>query len=115
MADRTDELLQETSDRIYSRVWWLITIGRRWGLPVVLTEAGRSFARQKSLVRQGLSQTLKGKHLSGDAVDIDMLGFAPDDVPVEVWTWMGELGEALGLRWGGRWKSLRDLRHFEVL
>ena len=115
MDTRTEQLLTETSDRIYSRVWWLITIGRRWGLPVVLSEVARPFARQKTLVRQGLSQTLKSKHLSGDAVDIDMQGFHPDDVPVEVWQWMGELGEALGLRWGGRWKSLRDLRHFEVL
>jgi len=113
--DRTNELLQQTSDRIFSEVYWLLVIGRHFGLPVVLTEVRRGFARQQSLRAQGLSQTLKSKHLTGDAIDIDMRGFAPDDVPLEVWQWMGELGEALGLRWGGRWKSLLDLRHFEVL
>lgn len=29
------------------------------------------------------------------------------------WLEIGEMGEALGLRWGGRWKQ-RDLGHFEL-
>ena len=29
------------------------------------------------------------------------------------WPVMGEIGERLGLRWGGRWRSPRDLGHFE--
>jgi hypothetical protein len=27
---------------------------------------------------------------------------------------LGELGESLGLTWGGRWDSLGDVYHFEL-
>jgi len=113
MGDRTQERLWGLSSGFMPRAFWLVTIARRHGLPVVISEGTRSFADQQRFVRLGLSQTLKGKHLGGNAIDIDMLGFSPDSVPQEVWDWMGLLGEALGMRWGGRWQSLRDFRHFE--
>jgi peptidoglycan L-alanyl-D-glutamate endopeptidase CwlK len=29
------------------------------------------------------------------------------------WTRVGEIGEGLGLAWGGRWNTIKDLPHFE--
>lgn len=58
--------------------------------------------------------TLESKHLLGLAVD-----FVPVknesywwNAPDAVWERMGEIGEAYGLSWGGRWKS-RDCPHFQ--
>jgi len=59
--------------------------------------------------------TLKSKHLDGRAIDI-----APSkdgkaiwwNAPPEVWERMGEIGEAHGAVWGGRWKN-KDSPHFE--
>jgi hypothetical protein len=59
--------------------------------------------------------TLKSKHLEGRAIDI-----APSKdgkaiwwgAPGEVWERMGEIGEAHGALWGGRWKN-KDCPHFE--
>lgn len=58
--------------------------------------------------------TLKSRHLSGRAVDLapTYKGRAWWTAPDCVWRVMGEIGEANGLAWGGRWKE-RDLPHFE--
>lgn len=59
--------------------------------------------------------TLDSKHIQGKAID-----FAPMkggrvwwSAPAEVWEAMGEIGEAAGLKWGGRWKN-KDCPHFEM-
>ena len=102
------------------RVYWLLRIARYYGVPVVITEARRTPERQRWLYASGrtrpgpiLTNTLRSKHLEGRAVDLDIRGVRPDDVPQYVWDWLGSLGEWLGLTWGGRWR-LRDYRHFEI-
>ena len=103
------------------RAWLLIYIARvHGGLPAVITSALRTQAQQEALYAQGrttpgaiVTWTLRSKHLTGHAFDIDMLGHTPASVPREVWDWCGRVGEALGLAWGGRW-SVADLRHFEM-
>ena len=114
MADRTMEHLRTLSDRIGPKAFRLVAIGRIYGLPVVITSSRRDLTTQQIFLNLGASKTLDSRHLTGDAIDIDMLGHPPDTVPLEIWRWMGELGEALGLRWGGRWANLRDFRHFEM-
>lgn len=71
---------------------------------------------------KGVSWTKRSKHLDGDAIDIcpystwDAHG--PDklnwDIGDPVWQKIGALGEAIGLRWGGRWK-VKDMGHFEYV
>lgn len=57
---------------------------------------------------------MRSRHLTGDAFDVDVLGMNRDDVPEWWWHQLGNFAESqLGLRWGGRWKSIRDLGHFE--
>ena len=62
------------------------------------------------------TQTLRSNHMSGRAVD-----FVPVHekklwwtAPNIVWQTMGEIGEAHGLKWGGRWKDFSDTPHFEA-
>ena len=59
--------------------------------------------------------TLESKHLSGQAVDLVPLrhGSTWWIAPDSVWNRMGEIGEAHGLSWGGRWKN-KDSPHYEL-
>ncbi|MBO7735858.1 MAG: M15 family metallopeptidase [Methanobrevibacter sp.] len=63
-----------------------------------------------------ITNTLESNHMSGRAADFvpvkdgKLWWNAPDDV----WRVMGEIGESCGLKWGGRWKELKDTPHFEA-
>ena len=90
-------------------------------IPVRIIDTLRTPEEQADYIAKGVSWTPHSKHLTGDAIDV---------CPYVVWqasganklawdsshpTWkrLGEIGEALGLRWGGRWKQ-RDMGHFEL-
>lgn len=88
-------------------------IARGAGLPVIVTSTLRTPAEQQQLLRAGRTQTLNSLHVQGRAFDVDLYGWNRDAVPAWVWDWLGPLGEAIGWRWGGRWKSFRDVGHFE--
>lgn len=62
------------------------------------------------------TQTLRSNHMSGRAVDFVPVkdGKLWWNAPKEVWKIMGEVGEACGLKWGGRWKDFPDSPHFEA-
>ena len=61
------------------------------------------------------TNTLRSNHMSGRAADIVPVknGKLWWNAPDEVWETMGEIGESCGLKWGGRWKELKDSPHFE--
>lgn len=90
------------------------------GCRAFIFEGVRSEERQEKLVAEGRSQTMQSKHIDGLAVDIwfenadNGRPIAPDDVPRDWYQALGELGEELGFTWGGRWKSLVDMPHFEA-
>lgn len=75
----------------------------------------RTPEEQADCVRRGTSRTMHSMHLSGRAMDICPGIFlmekdwAPED---PLWLRLGELGERIGLRWGGRWRR-PDRPHFE--
>lgn len=92
------------------------------GVPVLIVDTLRTPAEQAENIRKGVSWTKNSKHLTGDAIDIvpfdvynlhgaDKLQWITSD---PVWQKIGALGEALGLRWGGRWK-VKDMGHFEII
>ena len=62
------------------------------------------------------TNTLRSNHMSGRAVDFVPVkdGKLWWNAPKEVWEVMGEIGEACGLKWGGRWKDFPDSPHFEA-
>lgn len=98
------------------------------GIPLMIVDTLRSADEQKSNLAKGVSWTKNSKHLpqppSGKswAIDVcpyeefklkgpDKLAWNADDI---VWNRIGDIGERLGLRWGGRWKQ-RDMGHFEYV
>lgn len=101
------------SPDIQDAAYWLVYIAREAGFPLQITSTLRTRSEQASLVRRGRSNTLSSKHLIGQAFDVDLHGLGRDQVPLWFWDELGWLGEYLGLRWGGRWESLRDYGHFE--
>lgn len=93
------------------------------GIPVMIIDTLRTPEEHAANLANGTSWTIRSKHLDGDAIDIcpfaiyDLAG--PDklqwDAGHPVWKKIGAIGEALGLRWGGRFKppAKPDLGHFE--
>lgn len=100
--------------------------------PVTVFEATRSDTRQQQLYAKGRTEpgrivtytdgvVKKSQHqIQGDgfshAVDIiflDDAGRVTWDMHYP-WDLLGAMGEALGVKWGGRFKTLRDLPHFEL-
>ncbi len=92
------------------------------GIPVMIVDTLRTSAEHAANVAAGVSWTTKSKHLDGLAIDVcpyeafnlygpDKLRWNSDD---PAWQQMGAIGEALGLRWGGRWKQ-KDMGHFEYV
>jgi len=111
--DSTDHHLAVLSPDIQMAAYYLVLIVRNAGIPLKITSSTRTSSEQASLVRAGRSTTLNSKHLMGQAFDVDIHGWNRDDIPLWWFTQLGQLGEQLGLRWGGRWSGFRDYGHFE--
>ena len=86
-------------------------------ISIRIIETLRSLEQQQENVAAGHSWTIKSKHLIGKAIDIAPVhvlavkNWDPDDPS---WKIIGEIGEHLGLVWGGRWK-IPDCPHFEEI
>ena len=83
-------------------------------IPVVIVNTRRTAAEQAVNIANGTSQVQHSKHQDGLAIDV-----APYSIWAEygdkklqwngsdpLWPKIGKIGEALGLRWGGRFKPL---------
>jgi len=85
-----------------------------------ITEGIRTLKRQKELVAQGKSKTLKSHHLTGKAVDIAVWvnGKVTWDFKYykEVADHIKEIARKLGyiITWGGDWKKFKDGPHFQI-
>lgn len=91
-------------------------------IPVLVVDTLRTPAEHAINLAAGTSHVARSKHLDGLAIDIvpyEIYTLAPGGDKLQwnsdhpVWPRIGAIGEALGLRWGGRWRSLRDMGHFE--
>ncbi len=84
-------------------------------------EGLRTPERQKQLVNEGFSQTLKSKHLTGHAVDLGALvnGVVSwDKEPYyKIEKAMKQAAQELNIkvRWGGDFKSFFDAPHWELV
>lgn len=90
------------------------------GISVVIIDTLRTPEEHAANLAAGKSWTKHSKHLDGLAIDVcpyesyqlhgtEKLQWNADN---PVWQRIGAIGEALGLRWGGRWAQ-RDMGHFE--
>jgi peptidoglycan L-alanyl-D-glutamate endopeptidase CwlK len=92
------------------------------GLTFKVIQGRRTPAQQAALYAKGrtapgpkVTWTLKSRHLTGRAIDIAL--FSGKNVVWESkhYTRAGEIGEQLGLVWGGRWRGGKtDRPHFEL-
>lgn len=95
----------------------LIDRCRAAGIGVVIITTRRTAEEQADCVKRGVSWVKHSKHQDGLAIDLvpehlmKEKNWAPKD---PLWAQMGEIGESLGLVWGGRWKKTPDMGHFEV-
>lgn len=114
--------LDDLSPRFKPLAMVLLARAVEAGIPVVIVDTLRTPAEHQANLAKGVSWTTHSKHLDGDAIDICPFAtydaHGPDkllwDGRDPVWQRLGLLGEALGLRWGGRW-STPDLGHFEYV
>lgn len=98
-------------------------------IPVLITATGRTQAEQDAAVARGTSKVQRSRHQDGCAIDVVPYAIfqlaGPDklqwDVRDPVWKRIGAIGEALGLRWGGRFGESApgagdgwDMGHFEL-
>ncbi len=102
------------------------------GIELVVTQGFRSPKEQARLYAQGrttpgpiVTYAMAGTSWHNYGLAFDVAGFDPvsrfhirypDDHLLEngvhYWEWIGEMGEAQGLAWGGRWKK-PDRPHFQ--
>jgi len=113
VPDATLRHIAVLSPEIQDAAFWLVYVVRSAGFPLQITSTLRTRQEQSALVAAGRSRTTASLHLTGQAFDVDVHGYGRDQVPVWFWQQVGQLGELLGLFWGGRWQGLRDYGHFE--
>jgi hypothetical protein len=93
------------------------------GIAVMIVDTLRTPAEHAENLANGTSKTARSRHLFGDAIDVcpfetwalhgpDKLQWNTKD---PIWKQIGNVGEALGLRWGGRWADPHDPGHFELV
>lgn len=118
------KLIVDLHDSIRPLAVELLRNARDAGIRLAITSGYRSLDQQRALYEQG--RTKPGKivtnarpgtswHNFGLAFDVAPLDSKgrphwPNDL--KLWQRIGELGELVGLSWGGRWKT-PDLPHFE--
>ena len=85
-----------------------------------VSEGLRTVERQKELVAQKKSQTMKSRHIVGEAVDICVLVDGKANWDFENYRKVAdvfkECAKELGVKitWGGEWTSLKDGPHFQI-
>ena len=92
-------------------------------LAVCIVNTRRTQAEQDAAVARGVSWVPHSKHQDGLAIDLapySVWALHGDskidwDAHDPAWLAMGKIGEALGLRWGGRWVNTPDYGHFEYV
>lgn len=116
MNDRTELELRGLDPRIYPLAFHMFYEARSQGIPLVITQLGgrRTLRQQQELVRTGRSRTLNSAHLRGLGFDVDVAGYRREQIDREFWEALGQFGEDLGLKWGGRWTGFPDIGHFEL-
>lgn len=109
--------LEGVDERLVNVVKKAITITT---VDFCVLEGLRTVERQKELVKLGKSQTMNSRHLTGHAVDLG--AFVDGEINWsskyydDIATAMFKSGAILNvpLRWGGSFKTFKDLVHFEI-
>ena len=85
-----------------------------------VSEGLRTVERQKELVAQKKSQTMKSRHIVGEAVDICVLVDGKANWDFENYRKVADVFKECAkelntkITWGGDWTSLKDGPHFQI-
>jgi peptidoglycan L-alanyl-D-glutamate endopeptidase CwlK len=115
-----DDLIPQAKERVEH----FLSLCKDEGIDLLVTSTYRDNESQQALYEQG--RTTAGKVVTnakaGDswhnwrcAVDVvPMVNGKPNwDGLHPVWNRIGELGEQAGLEWAGRWRTFKELAHFQ--
>ena len=115
-----DELIPQAKERVEH----FLSLCKENDIDLLVTSTYRDQESQNALYAQG--RTTVGKVVTNAkageswhnwrcAVDVvPMVNGKPDwDGSHPVWDKIGELGEQAGLEWAGRWRSFKELAHFQ--
>lgn len=119
--------LDDLDDRIKPLVFELIARCTERGILPFIVNTLRTPEQQANNIAKGVSWTTNSRHLpqppSGKSLAIDICPYEIYNVhggnkldwtaSDPVWHVIGQIGESLGLVWGGRWKQ-KDMGHFEL-
>lgn len=124
--------LEDLHPRVRAMAQRLLDDAKGAGIPLTVTFTLRSMATQSALYAQG--RTKPGKIVTNARAGYSYhnFGLALDVVPTELlklpnwgdtpanqaranalWARVGAIGKAIGFRWGGDFKSIKDRPHFE--
>jgi len=116
-----DDMTKLDRRRIFAiRLSNLLLLAETASIPIVIFAYYRTAEEQHKLFLEKKSKCdgyqRRSKHQDWLACDIGIVNAEGTDF---LWTderyrKLGELGESLGLTWGGRWASLNDVYHFEL-
>lgn len=118
LGQRSKDRLKGVDERLVKVVERAIELTE---VDFTVLEGLRTPERQKQLVAEGFSQTLKSKHLTGHAVDLGALVNGVVSWDKEhyhtIAKAMKKSAEELkiNIRWGGDFKSFFDGPHFELV
>jgi hypothetical protein len=123
-----DRSLNSLVPEFRTKVFELLARCTEAGIAVMIIDTLRTQAEQDAALAGGFSWTKHSKHQDGKAIDIcpyaifDLHG--PDklnwDTSDPIWLKLGQIGEGLGLKWGGRYGQVdpkkvgKDPGHFEM-
>ena len=117
LSELSKKRLEGVDERLKAIV---MECAKRCPFPFNVSEGLRTVEKQREYYRQGKSKTMKGKHLTGEAVDLYPLTMDRKQVD---WSRFEELADLMfqvasdqgtEIVWGGHWKTLVDKCHFEL-
>ena len=91
------------------------------GLTFKVTSGNRTKAEQAALYAKGrttkgpkVTWTMNSRHIGGRAIDLTLFSGKNPVWESKHYDRAGQIGEELGLVWGGRWRRTPDRPHFEL-
>lgn len=117
------ERLTHVKPELASKVLQILEMANREGFDLMVSQGFRSIAEQNKLYAQG--RTTRGKivtnarggqsnHNFGTAVDFVFIVGGQPSWDERLYTNIGRWAKIVGLKWGGNWRSFKDLPHVEL-
>ncbi len=117
--------LEEVHSTLEAKAKQLIGQAYKEGICIIITQGLRTIAEQDALYAQGRTKAGKVVTNARGGSSFHNFGLAFDFCVVDTngqlnwnvdkrWHRVGAIGESLGLEWGGRFKTIVDIPHFQL-